>query len=163
MKKFSLLLLILSTFTVVPLVRAETSDATKSGTPAATKAAPSSTPTTTEEAVTTPNPSNTAATTVETGAKSKEATTKAAEPNENLEFVSGEVTAVNETAKTLSVKLYGETENSTENKTLTVSVDASTDITDGEKDRDLKSLTAGTEVDAEYDPASNKATYIFVY
>ncbi len=151
MKKLSLLSWILSVFIAVPLAHAETSDSPKSDTPAAVETAPASTPATTEEAATT------------TGANSEEATTKAAEPDQNLEFVSGEVTAVNEAAKTLTVKLYGETENSTENKTLTVTVDSSTDITDGEKDRDLKSLTVGTEVDAEYDPASNKATYIFVY
>jgi hypothetical protein len=82
---------------------------------------------------------------------------------ENLEFVSGEVSAVDEAAKSITVKLYGETENEASNKALTVKVDETTDITDGEKDRDLKSLTSGTEVDVEYDPASNKATYIFVY
>lgn len=82
---------------------------------------------------------------------------------ENLEFVSGEVTALDETAKTLTVKLYGETENDANQKTLTVKVDETTDITDGEKDRDMKSLAAGTEVDVEFDPASSKATYIFVY
>ena len=46
---------------------------------------------------------------------------------------------------------------------LKVNVDENTDITDGEQDRDLKSLSVGTEVDVEYDPATNKATYIFVY
>ena len=82
---------------------------------------------------------------------------------ENLEFISGEVTTMDETAKTITVKLYGETENDTNQKILTVKVDETTDITDGEKDRDMKSLAAGTEVDVEYDPASSKATYIFVY
>lgn len=82
---------------------------------------------------------------------------------ENLEFISGEVTGMDEAAKSLTVKLYGETEDETAEKSLTVKVDETTDITDGEKDRDLKSLAAGTEVDVEYDPASNKATYIFVY
>lgn len=82
---------------------------------------------------------------------------------ENLEFISGEVTAMDAAAKTLTVKLYGETENDTNQKILTVKVDETTDITDGEKDRDIPSLTAGTEVDVEYDPASSKATYIFVY
>lgn len=83
--------------------------------------------------------------------------------SENLEFVSGEVTAVNEAAKSLTVKLYGEADNQAAEKTLTVTTDANTDITDGEKDRDLKSLTPTTEVDVEFDPASSKATYIFVY
>ena len=82
---------------------------------------------------------------------------------ENLEFVSGEVSAMDEASKSLTVKLYGETENAPSDKTLKVTVDSTTDITDGEQDRDLKSLTAGTEVDVEYDPATSKATYIFVY
>ena len=82
---------------------------------------------------------------------------------ENLEFVSGEITGMDEAAKTITVKLYGETENSANDKILTIKLDETTDITDGEKDRDIKSLTNGTEVDVEYDPAANKATYIFVY
>lgn len=82
---------------------------------------------------------------------------------ENLEFISGEVTAADEPNKAVTVKLYGETETAGDEKVLTVKVNESTDITDGEKDRDLKSLTAGTEVDVEYDPANNLATYIFVY
>lgn len=82
---------------------------------------------------------------------------------ENLEFVSGEITKTDEIAKTVTVKLYGETEDQASEKILTVTLDENTDITDGEKDRDLKSLAASTEVDVEYDPASNKATYIFVY
>ena len=83
--------------------------------------------------------------------------------SENLEFVSGEITSTDVTAKTMTVKLYGETENAVNDKTLTVKLDETADITDGEKDRDIKSLTNGTEVDVEYDPATNKATYIFVY
>lgn len=83
--------------------------------------------------------------------------------NENLEFVSGEVSVVDAAAESLTVKLHGETEENVPDKTLTVTTDASTDITDGEKDRELGSLSAGTEVDVEYDPASKKATYIFVY
>jgi hypothetical protein len=82
---------------------------------------------------------------------------------ENLEFISGEITGIDEAAKSVTVKLYGETENAANDKILTVSIEGTTDITDGEKDRDLKSLTAGTEVDVEYDPKTGKATYIFVY
>ena len=82
---------------------------------------------------------------------------------ENLEFISGEVSTLDEASKSLTVKLYGETENTPSDKTLKVTVDTNTDVTDGEQDRDLKSLTVGTEVDVEYDPASSKATYIFVY
>ena len=82
---------------------------------------------------------------------------------ENLEFVSGEITGTDEAAKTITVKLYGETETTSNDKILTIKLDETTDITDGEKDRDIKSLTNGTEVDVEYDPTANKATYIFVY
>ena len=82
---------------------------------------------------------------------------------DNLEFISGEVSVLDEAGKTLTVKLYGETEATATDKTLKVSVDSNTDITDGEQDRDFKSLSVGTEVDVEYDPATNKATYIFVY
>ena len=82
---------------------------------------------------------------------------------DNLEFVSGEVSAVDQAAKKVTVKLYGENENVTTEKTVTVAVDESTDITDGETDKDLKALASGTEVDVEYDPATNKATYIFIY
>ena len=82
---------------------------------------------------------------------------------ETLEFVSGEIAGMDEAAKTITVKLYGEMENSTNDKILTIKLDETTDITDGEKDREFKSLTNGTEVDVEYDPVTNKATYIFVY
>ena len=82
---------------------------------------------------------------------------------DNLEFISGEVSALDEAAKSVSVRLYGENEDKASDKVLTVTVDENTDITDGEQDRELKSLAAGTEVDVEYDPATNKATYIFVY
>ncbi|MCG3176055.1 MAG: hypothetical protein MOGMAGMI_00993 [Candidatus Omnitrophica bacterium] len=82
---------------------------------------------------------------------------------DNLEFISGEVTALDEASKSITVKLYGETEQGAAEKSITVTIDDASDITDGEKDRDLKSLTAGTEVDVEYDSKTNKATYIFVY
>lgn len=99
----------------------------------------------------------------EAAATTPAAPLEAAVSAENLEFISGEVSATDEAAKTITVKLYGETENTPGDKSVTVTVDESTDITDGEKDRDLKSLTNGTEVDVEYDPGSSKATYIFVY
>ena len=82
---------------------------------------------------------------------------------DNLEFVSGEVSVLDEPGKSVSVRLYGENEDTASDKVLKVGVDENTDITDGEQDRDLKSLAVGTEVDVEYDPATNKATYIFVY
>ncbi len=82
---------------------------------------------------------------------------------DNLEFVSGEISAMDEVSKSVSIRLYGETENAADEKILKVAIDENTDITDGEQDRDLKSLATGTEVDVEYDPSTNKATYIFVY
>ena len=82
---------------------------------------------------------------------------------ENLEFVSGEVTSLNEAARTLTVKLYGETQPDKNDRMITVKVDDATDITDGEVDRELVTLVSGSEVDIEYDPINNKATYIFVY
>jgi hypothetical protein len=95
---------------------------------------------------------------------SAEAANDDGEPSaENLEFISGEISSVDETAQTITVKLYGESDDASNDKILTVKLDSTTDITDGEKDRDLKSLTPGTEVDVEYDSTSNKATYIFVY
>lgn len=82
---------------------------------------------------------------------------------DNLEFISGEISAMDEASKSVSVRLYGEDETASSEKVLQVTADENTDITDGEQDRDLKSLAVGTEVDVEYDPATNKATYIFVY
>ena len=88
---------------------------------------------------------------------------KESEVSENVEFVSGEISAVDAANKSVTVKLYGETDDKAGDKVITVKTDDTTDITDGDKDRNLASLSAGTEVDVEYDPASNKATYIFVY
>ncbi len=92
-----------------------------------------------------------------------EAPAEEAQVAENLEFVSGEITALDEAAKTITVKLYGENEASASEKALSIKLDDTTDITDGEQDREFKSLAIGTEIDVEYDPASSKATYIFVY
>jgi len=81
---------------------------------------------------------------------------------DDLEFMSGEITAIDEAAKTITVKPYQNTEDGGA-ELLTVSVDGATDITDGEQDRTLASLAPGTEVDVEYDSAKKRATYIFVY
>jgi len=128
------------------------------------------TPAPAEPASTTPVPSTTVpsvsalpttpAATASTPEPVKAETASAAD---NLEFVSGQVASVDQANKMITVKFSGETEDKTNEKILSVKLDESTDITDGEKDRDLKSLTAGTEIDVEYDPATNKATYIFVY
>lgn len=98
----------------------------------------------------------------EVAAEALAAAEQEAPPTDNLEFVSGEISAVDEAAKSVTIKLYGEAEGEAE-RILTVKVDETTDITDGEKDRDVKSLAVGTEVDVEFDPATNKSTYIFVY
>lgn len=164
MKKFAIILFILSLTLSVhsafaveetaaakaepnPVAVLETKPSAALAVEAATPAAPTATDTVTATTPTVPAADQT----TETAA------------NENLEFVSGEITAVDETTKAITVKLYGENEDEAGEKTLAINTDDSTDITDGEKDRDLKSLTAGTEVDVEYDPASKKATYIFVY
>ena len=149
MKRSAFILLILGLFASMP-VFAEDVAATPSDTTAPAATAPETNPAPAPEAPA-PVPAVPAAAPVEN-------------PNaDNLEFISGEVGELDEAGKTLTVKLYGETESATTDKTLKVSVDASTDITDGEQDRDFKSLAVGTEVDVEYDPATNKATYIFVY
>ncbi|HTL71415.1 MAG TPA: hypothetical protein VL404_09010 [Candidatus Eisenbacteria bacterium] len=144
MKKYALLFLSFSLLTASSIARAADEAAAPAAEPTAAPAA----------AETTAAPAET------TAAPAVENVPAVAE---NLEFVSGEVSAIDETAKTVTVKLYGETENEANDKLLTVTLDTSTDITDGEKDRELKSLAAGTEVDVEYDPATKKATYIFVY
>ncbi len=90
------------------------------------------------------------------------ASTRVDEETDNLEFMSGEITAIDEAAKTITVKPYQNTEDGAA-ELLTVSVDGATDITDGEQDRTLASLAAGTEVDVEYDSPTKRATYIFVY
>lgn len=116
--------------------------------------------TSTEPTVASPAPETPAETTPAASTPAEASENKIAE---NLEFVSGEITGMDEAAKTITVKLYGETENAANDKILTIKLDETTDITDGEKDRDIQSLTNGTEVDVEYDPATSKATYIFVY
>ena len=130
------------------LYAADTSVQDKTTPPAAPAAAPAEVKTEAEPM--TPAPASEEAKTPEKG-------------SENLEFVSGEVSAVDEATKTVTVKLYGETEKSQSDKVISVKINDSTDITDVEADRQLKSLTAGTEVDVEYDPTTNIATYIFVY
>lgn len=150
MKKYGLLILVFSFVFLQNSYAADTATevATVSATPSeidATSAAPTDSPAAAAEAVA---PAEEAVDTIN---------------QENLEFVSGEISSADEAAKTITVKLYGDTEEDTNDKVLTIKIDETTDITDGEKDRDIKSLTLGTEVDVEYDPASGKATYIFVY
>ena len=152
MKKIAFFILV--SLVIVPAFGRCADDAAKSKVDTATAAAPSEAPVEDQTAA----PADEAAS---TEAQAPADATAAA--TDNLEFVSGEIATVDEANKSLTVKLYGETENKTPEKTLSVKVDETTDITDGEKDRDLKSLTGGTEVDVEYDPATSKATYIFVY
>lgn len=177
MKRSVVLLLILGVFVAKHVYAEDTNTAPATTETNATLAAPDTTPAAPPAAPTTMIAVPPAAPETSTPAVAEPAATAppAAEPvpptvlksenanADNLEFVSGEVGELDEAGKTLTVKLYGETEAATTDKTLKVSIDASTDITDGEQDRDFKSLSVGTEVDVEYDPATNKATYIFVY
>ena len=171
-------ILIFGLFFVTPLVKAEevtpaassdagSTEATTEAAPVAVESAMPAAPTSNDMgASATPSEEMTASTLaaqpVGTEAEAAAGASKAANAD-NLEFVSGEVSALDEPGKSLTVKLYGEAENTPTDKILKVTVDANTDITDGEADRDLKSLAVGTEVDVEYDPATNLATYIFVY
>ena len=163
MKKF-LMLSLLAAFSAFSSV----SHAEDAAAPATTTeaAAPAETPAALEAPAmpSTPEPAVVAPTTPAPAADE----TETMEPQDstlvdNLEFISGEVSELDEAGKSVSVRLYGENEDTATDKVLKVTVDENTDITDGEQDRDLKSLTSGTEVDVEYDPATNKATYIFVY
>ena len=178
MKKSALLILMLGSMFTAYTLRAEESpapqaSASPSPAPATSPAAVVSaavmppaepTPSTPAQAPATPVSAPAAAVTPAPAEAAVPAVPLAAIKNtENLEFVSGEITGIDETSKTLTVKLYGEAETSANDKILTIKIDDTTDITDGEKDRNIKSLTNGTEVDVEYDPATNKATYIFVY
>ena len=167
MKRITMVLII-GLFFVTP-VKAEDAPASKASTtttetamaaPAAPAAATMTAPKAAEEPAT---PAMTEAAPATENAPAVKAVKTTTEKAENLEFVSGEVSGMDETAKSLTIKLYGETENAPTDKTLKVTVDSNTDITDGEQDRALKTLSAGTEVDVEYDPATNKATYVFVY
>ncbi len=166
MKRAILSIFIISLFACINTYAEETNSAT-SAKETASATATTTAPTTSQAAPATPAAPATTTTSAVAGAPPATAPAQAASPEaanaDNLEFVSGEVGAVDEASKTLTVKLYGETDSTTTDKTLKVSVDTSTDITDGEQDRDFKSLTVGTEVDVEYDPTTNKATYIFVY
>ncbi len=80
-------------------------------------------------------------------------------------LISGEITAIDENSKTITAVIFHDKEKaqSEENKSLTVKLSNETDITDGKKDLELKQLRLGDEVEIEYDPTTNKATYIFVY
>ena len=158
MKKYVLLVL---GFLMVTVYAQAEENSPETTTTAASSAAPVAVETTEASVSSSATP-----TTAETSSSAPKASTEEVSPApaaENLEFISGEISAVDTAAKSVTVKLYGETENNPNDKILTVKVEDTTDITDGEKDRELASLTTGTEVDVEYDPATKKATYIFVY
>jgi hypothetical protein len=74
----------------------------------------------------------------------------------NLQFVSGEIAEVNAPDKTVKLKLY-----SGALKDLVLSFDSSTQITGAEEGK--AELKVGAAVDVRYDPASKKATYIYIY
>ncbi|HEX5715613.1 MAG TPA: hypothetical protein VF179_05600 [Thermoanaerobaculia bacterium] len=86
----------------------------------------------------------------------------AEEATDDLEFMSGEITAMDEDAKTVTLRV----ERTTEDKAPTVlvlSVDKTSDITDGDQDRTFASLTVGSDVDVEYNSVTKTVTYMFIY
>ena len=82
---------------------------------------------------------------------------------ENLDFASGEVVSFDAASGALSVKIYLDSAGNANEQTLALSVDQSTEITNGETDLKSDSLVPAAEVDVEYDVRTKKATYIFIY
>lgn len=82
---------------------------------------------------------------------------------ENLDFASGEVVTFDAATGALSVKIYLDSAGNANEQTLALTVDASTEITNGENDLKTDSLVPAAEVDVEYDIRTKKATYIFIY
>ena len=82
---------------------------------------------------------------------------------ENLEFSSGEIVSFEAASGMLNVKVYLDTDGNASEKTLSLKVTDKTELTDGENALQKDALTAGAEVDVEYDVKTNEVTYIFVY
>ncbi len=82
---------------------------------------------------------------------------------ENLDFASGEVVSFDAANGALSVKIYLDSAGNANEQTLALTVDPSTEITNGENDLKVDSLVPAAEVDVEYDVRTKKATYIFIY
>jgi hypothetical protein len=82
---------------------------------------------------------------------------------DNLEFASGEATSFDAASGRLEVKVYLDDAGNPAENTIALTVDAQTEITNGEKDLDSTALKTGVEIDVEYDKNSKKATYVFVY
>jgi len=82
---------------------------------------------------------------------------------DNLEFASGEATTFDAASGKLEVKVYLDDAGNPAENTIELTVDAQTEITNGEKDLDNTALKTGVEIDVEYDKNSKKATYVFVY
>ncbi len=82
------------------------------------------------------------------------------EVSANSEFVSGEIAEIDNTNKTLTVKLYS----AGKNKVVTVNFDAATEmIVNGEKGKGEASLQSGAAIDLRYDPETKRALYIYIY
>ena len=82
---------------------------------------------------------------------------------ENLDFASGEVVTLDPATGKLDVKIYLDAAGNANEQTMSLTVDPSTEITNGETDLKTDALKAGAEIDVEYDVRTKKATYIFVY
>lgn len=141
--KISLISLLLAAFLMVPAwVQAEDAAPASTATDTATTTAPA------PAALTAP-----AAEEADAGEAAVEA----------LDFASGEIVAFDAASGKLDVKVYLDAEGNASEQTLSVTVDAQTEITSGDEPLKTDALTKGAEVDVEYDTSSKKATYIFIY
>lgn len=86
----------------------------------------------------------------------------AMEATDDREFMSGEITAIDEDAKTITLRVDQTTEDKAP-AVLVLSVDKASDITDGDQDRTFASLTVGSDVDVEYNSVTKTVTYMFIY
>jgi len=84
-------------------------------------------------------------------------------PLDSLDFASGEISAFNATSGVLDVKVYLDVAGDAKERTVSLNVDQTTEITDGEADLKADSLKPNAEIDVEYDTTNNKATYIYIY
>ena len=76
-----------------------------------------------------------------------------------FELISGEVQKIDESGKTLTIKLHAPSKE----KALTVNYDDTTQVNGSQTHQTLASLQTGAEVDLRYDPKSSRAVYIYIY
>jgi hypothetical protein len=81
-----------------------------------------------------------------------------AESVSNFELVSGEITAMDITEKTISIKFS----EGGKKKEITVHFDDNTRV-NGSDNKNLTSLESGAEVDLRYDPETSRVVYIYIY